>query len=148
MKNSIQILFFVTLAAVACFITGGNAAAQGAYAPVNPSDITSLKLNHYFSADKKHHQPDFKWSFTSTEFTLQKGTGSIPSDLLAKLLAAGGTSEAISGKWRLENGELVLTDFKAAEKTASKEVRLSIYRTAPTVIRIGHGIQYVFEVTR
>jgi hypothetical protein len=125
----------------------GHMDAQGRYSPVTEADVVKLQFNHYFTPDNKGHDPDFEWTFTEKEFVLKKGKGAIPKDLLEKLLPKDVTADEIRGKWKLEaeNGKLVFSDIKAAEKEGNKDVKFRIYRTAPTVIRIGEP-QYVFGV--
>jgi hypothetical protein len=128
--------------------TAGSALAQGPYTPVSEEEMTKLKLNHYFTPDKKGLQPDFEWTFTKGEFLIKKGKAAIPADLRKKLLA--GDAEEIRGEWKLEEKDgrkLVLSDIKVGNKTQMKEVRLPIYKTAPTVVRIGEP-QYVFAIER
>ncbi len=144
---------FELLALVLILIVFGSligtwrATAQGTYAPVTDADVGALKLNHYFSADRKSHEPDFEWSFTKSDFVIKKGAGKIPSDLLSKLLGDWDAADEIRGKWKLTEGkgpkELVFTEIKVGAQFGMKEARLPIYRTAPTVIRIGEP-QYVF----
>jgi hypothetical protein len=81
---------------------------------------------------------------------LRKAKGAIPADLLEKLLPAGKSADEVRAKWKLEGKEgkkLVLTEIKAGEVAGKEVVSLVIYRTAPTVIRIGNP-QYVFAVQR
>src|SRR5262245_9411662 len=129
------------------FISGAERlCAQGRYSAVTDADVVALKLNHYFSADNKSHTPDFEWSFTKTEFVVKKGKGPIPADLLQKLLPANTTADEIRGTWKLgakDGQRLVLTDIKADDKAGKKDASFPIYRTAPTVVRIGEP-QYVF----
>jgi|GEM_PF-2267097 len=124
-----------------------NAEVPG-HAPVNETNIVDLTFNHYFTPDKKSHAADFEWTFTKKEFVLKKGTGAIPADLLEKMLPKGSTADEIRGKWRLANTEgqqLVLTEIKAGDTSGNEEVSLFIYKTAPTVVRIGE-LQYVFGI--
>jgi hypothetical protein len=125
------------------------ALAQGRYTPVTEAQVADLKLNHYFTADGKGHQPDFEWTFTKDEFVVKKGTGQVPADLIGKLLPDGKSSDEIRGKWKLgtKSGELVLSDIKSGEKPGHASVTLPIVKTAPTVVRIGEP-QYVFALTR
>ena len=140
---------FVVLALVASsllFAALAPVGAQGQYSPVIEADVVVMTLNHYFTPDKKSHAPDFEWAFTKTEFVLKKGKGAIPADLLEKLFPTGTTADEIRGKWKLEDKigqRLVLTEIKAGDKARNKDVSLIIYKTAPTVIRIGQP-QYVF----
>jgi len=122
--------------------------AQGQYSSVSEANVADLTLNHYFTPDKKSHKPDFEWTFTKTEFVLKKGKGAIPADLVEKLLPNGATADEIRGQWKVaekEGQRLVLTKIKAADKAGNKDVSLSIYKTAPTVVRIGDP-QYVFGI--
>ena len=130
------------------FVALESVRAQEAYSPVNETDIVALKFNHYFTPDKKSHAPDFEWTFTEKEFILRKGTGNISTDLLEKMLPKGSMADTIRGKWKLVNKDgqrLVLTEIKAGEMSSKKEVNLVIYKTAPTVVRIGE-MQYVFGI--
>lgn len=121
-------------------------AAQGTYGPVTADEVVKLKLNHYFTADKKGHDPDFEWTFTKTEFVVKKGTGPIPAELLGRLLPDGKTADEVRGTWALDGkGRLALTDIKAGDTAGKKDVSLPIYKTAPTVVRIGET-QYVFAL--
>jgi hypothetical protein len=132
------------------FVGSAPLYGQGKYTPVTDEEVVALKLNHYFTPDKKAHDPDFEWSFTKTEFVLKKGKGAIPADLMEKLLPADATADEIRGKWKLESKEgqrLVLTEIKSGDKAGKKEASLVIYKTAPTVVRIGE-VQYVFGIGR
>lgn len=121
--------------------------AQGNYAPVTKNDVVTMKLNHYFSKDNRPHDGDFLWSFADTGFVLKPGKGAIPADLIEKLLPEGTEATEITGKWSLdaEKGEIVFTEIQAGDFAGREDVRCSIYRTAPTVIRLGKP-QYVFAV--
>jgi hypothetical protein len=121
--------------------------AQGNFSVVE-KDIPALKLNHYYTADKKMHEADFDWTFTKDTFTLKKGKGAIPAHLLNELLPDGVTADEIQGKWKFQGGKLVLSEIKAGKKDGRKEASLSIFKTAPTVIRIGFTPQYVFALER
>jgi hypothetical protein len=125
----------------------GRLVAQGEYAPVVEADVISMKLNHYFGSDKKSLDSGFKWEFIKSEFVVRKDTGKIPADLWEKLLGASTSADEIRGRWKLDSkaGQLVLSDIRAGDQRGKKEVRLPIYRTAPTVIRVGDP-QYVFAV--
>jgi hypothetical protein len=130
------------LGQAACF-------AQGEYTKVTEDDVVALRLNHYFTADKKAHWPDFEWTFSDGEFVIKDGDGKIPDYLTKKLLPPGKTASEIRGKWKLEDKDgrhLVLSSIKADGKAQKQEASLIIYRTAPTVVRIG-DVQHVFEVT-
>ena len=132
------------------FAAPGIARAQP-YSPVSAENVVDLKLNHYFTPDKKSHAADFVWTFTKSEFVLKKGTRAIPADLIDKLLGMGATAEEIRGKWQVladkDGQRLVLTEISAGAKIGRKDVSLSIYKTAPTVVRIGEP-QYVFGIGR
>ena len=130
--------------AVLTLIPAGPVAAQGKYKPVTEDDVVKMKMNHYFTPDRKGREPDFEWTFTKTEFVLKKGKGPIPADLLGQLLPDGKTADEVRGKWALDGkGRLSLTEIKAGDTAGKKDVSLPIYKTAPTVIRIGET-QYVF----
>ena len=131
------------------------AIAQGEYREVTPEDVLAMKLFHYFTPDESVHEPDFKWCFKKKTFVLTADTGGLPADLQERLLPEGATAREIRGRWRLDdkNGRrLILTDITAKENedeetefAGRKRVRLPIYRTAPSVIRVGH-LQYVFSI--
>ncbi|MGL4554556.1 MAG: hypothetical protein ACRC33_25610 [Gemmataceae bacterium] len=108
-----------------------------------------MKLNHYYPLpDKKFHAADFEWSFKKGTFTVKKGKSAIPADLLGKLLVDG-VADEVEGKWSLNGGNLVLSEIKAGKKEGRKEVHLSVFKTAPTVVRISYaGAQYVFGIDR
>lgn len=130
------------------FVAITPVSAQGQYSPVSEANVVDLTLNHYFTPDKKSHTPDFEWTFTKTEFVLKKGKGAIPTDLVEKLLPKGATADEIRGQWKVvdkEGQRLVLTEIKAGDKAGNQNVSLSIYKTAPTVVRIGEP-QYVFGI--
>jgi hypothetical protein len=129
-------------------VSAEHLSAQGQYAPVTAADVVALKLNHYFTPDNQAHQPDFEWTFTETEFALKKKQGDLPADLLRRMLPDSQTAAEIRGKWKLvdRNGlHLVLTEIKAGDRTGNKAAFFPIYKTAPTVVRIGEP-QYVFGI--
>jgi hypothetical protein len=116
--------------------------------PVTETDLTAMKLIHYYPLpDRKLHGVDFQWSFQDRSFTVKKGDGAIPADLLATLLPGGEKADEVRGDWTLKDGSLVLSNIKAGKLEGRKDVRLSVYKTAPTVVRIGHtDSQYVFGI--
>lgn len=142
---------FIVLAAVISslqLVAVNHVRAQGQFSPVSEADVVALSLNHYFTPDDKSHEADFEWTFTKTDFVVKKGKGAIPADIIEKLLSKGATANEIRGKWKLADKggrRLVLTEIKAGDLAGSKEVNLSIYKTAPSVVRIGEP-QYVFGI--
>jgi hypothetical protein len=123
--------------------------AQGDFS-VERIDLPAMKLNHYFPLpDKKFHEADFEWTFKKGTFSVKKGKGAIPIDLVEKLLPEGETADEIEGQWVLKKGNLVLTEIKAGKKKGREEVTVSVFKTAPTVIRIGYSdAQYVFGIDK
>lgn len=126
--------------------------AQGNYAPVTADDVIAMKFNHYYTPEKKAHDADFEWTFTEQEFVVKKAKGSIPGDLLEKLLPKDMQADEIRGEWKVEKKDglmLILTKIKVGgekdkeKKDGLEEAAFNIYRTAPTVIRVGEP-QYVF----
>lgn len=142
-------VFALALGWLAVALCNEFACAQGTFSPLTDANIVSLNFNHYFTPDRKAHDADFEWTFTKTEFVLKHGKGAIPADLLERLMPAGTTADEIRGQWKLgdakEGQRLVLTEIKAGEKAGNKGVSLIIYKTAPTVVRIGQP-QYVFGI--
>ncbi|MEI8383178.1 MAG: hypothetical protein WCJ09_23875 [Planctomycetota bacterium] len=142
---------FIVLAVVISslqLVAVNHVRAQGQYSPVSEANVVDLTLNHYFTPDEKSHAPDFEWTFTKTDFVVKKGKGAIPSDIIEKLLSKGATADEIRGKWKLADKggqQLVLTEIKAGDKAGGKEVKIRIYKTAPSVVRIGEP-QYVFGI--
>lgn len=125
-----------------------SVAAQGQYSAVTTDDVVALKFNHYFRPNNKALEPDFEWTFTPTEFVMKRAAGPIPDDLQKRLLPAGRSADEIRGRWKLvdrDGQQLVLTEIKAGEQPGNKVVILVIYKTAPTVVRIGEP-QYVFGI--
>jgi hypothetical protein len=118
---------------------------QGEYSEVTDAEVISMKLNHYFTADKKSHKPDFVWKFTKEGFVLKDGDGKIPAYLAEKLLPDGLKANEIKGKWKLDKGNLVLSSITAGGQDILKDAKVTIYKTAPTVIRIGE-VQHVFAI--
>lgn len=133
------------LLGVLVFLGRRSADAQGPYRPVSSDDVVAMKFNHYFTLDMTHHEADFGWSFGQNEFVIKKGKRAIPADLCERLLPKGTTAEEIRGTWSVKGGHIFLTDIKYGDKDGNKDVNLAIYRTAPTVIRIGEP-QYVFAL--
>jgi hypothetical protein len=126
----------------------GQADAQGTYGAVTDKEIMAMKLNHYFSADKKSHKADFEWTFTEKGFTIKAGKEKLPAELVEKLLPDGVTADEIRGKWKIDSKDgqqLVLSSIKAKDKPGKKQVSLVLYKTAPTVVRVGEP-QYVFGI--
>lgn len=129
-----------------CVLLGcASLALAQPYAPVTEKDIPQLQLNHYFTPDNKSFMKDFEWTFTKADFVIKKGKAAIPGELLKRLLADGTKADEIRGKWQLDKGDIVLKNLEADGKAVKGEARYRIYRTAPTVIRLGEP-QYVFGV--
>lgn len=127
---------------------------QGQYRAVTADDVVQLTLNHYFTPDNKGHDLDFAWTFTKEEFVVKAGKGPIPADLMKRLLPAGAKAVEIRGKWKIiaEEGQIAFTDILATDASGgdvlgNKAAKYRIYRTAPTVVRIGEP-QYVFGMGR
>lgn len=133
-------------ALVALLFSCQVAAAQGNYREVTENDVVAMKLNHYFTADRKAHDPDFVWTFTPGEFVLKDGTGTIPAYLHDTILPRGRAAREIKGSWKLKDGRLVLTGMKADGRNVVDDASFPIYRTAPTVIRVG-DVQHVFGLS-
>lgn len=129
------------------FLVAAPAFAQGNF-KVTEEDIPKLKFNHYFTADKKYHAPDFEWTFTKTGFTVKTGKGAIPAHVLDTLLPDGATADEVTGNWKFVDGELVLSDIKAGKVDGRKEAKLGIFKTAPTVVRVNCPHQAVFAVEK
>jgi hypothetical protein len=131
---------------VAILVTFAERAnAQGNFV-VTQDDIPKLKLNHYFTPDKKSHDADFEWTFTKTGFTIKKGKGPIPTHIANKLLPEGTVADQITGDWALKEGQLRLSKIRAGGKDGKKQVDLSIFKTAPSVVRLCDPDQLVFEM--
>lgn len=142
-------------------LVGGTLRGQGAYAPVTAADVVAMRLMSHFDPDGKPREPAFHWTFTNDGgFVVKKGAEPIPEHLLKTLLGPAPdrrTADEVRGKWALD-GDLVLTDIRAGEAAGAARVRLQIFRTAPTVIRINDWqesadgkktkVQYAFAVKR
>jgi hypothetical protein len=138
----------VVVAAGLLLAARGPLYAQGSYAPVDEEAVLAMRLNHYFTPEKKSREADFEWRFFKDGFVIKSGRGPIPADLRDKLIEKGAAAEEISGKWRIERDphQLTLTDIQVGKKQPRKsKVNFRIYRTAPSVIRVGEP-QYVFGV--
>jgi hypothetical protein len=131
--------------ALLLLLAAAPASAQGNF-KVTEEDIPKLKLNHYFTADKKAHDADFEWTFTATTFTVKKGAGAIPAHVLDTLLPDGATADEVTGGWKLVDGALVLSDVTAGKREGRKGVKLAVFKTAPTVVRVSCPHQAVFAL--
>ena len=152
----------ICIAALMLLAAGGGASAQGTYKPVTDADVVAMRMMHHFDADGNAKDPAFEWSFTKDgKFVVKQGTESIPAHLLKTLLKAPPADKAaeveeITGKWKVKDGQLVLTDIKAGDAEGVKKAEFHIYRSAPTVIRVDHRqkdkdgkttkVQYAFVV--
>jgi len=123
----------------------GRVCAQGNFT-VTEGDIPRLKLNHYFTADKRPHDADFSWTFTKTSFTIKKEKGPIPSHIVGMLLPAGITADEITGNWTLQGRRLNLTKIRAGNSEGKKDVSLPIFKTAAVIVRICDPEQCVFQI--
>jgi hypothetical protein len=132
-----------TLAACAALVAG-TTFSQGNFR-VAEADLPAMKLNHYFTPDKRSHDADFEWTFTRTGFTIRKGP--IPAHLTDMLLPAGVTGDEITGKWKLTPGsELELSDSKCGDQPGKQGAKLRAFKTAPTVVRVSDPAQFVFGI--
>jgi len=138
-RAELTLIFSIGLVSTALW----HAAAQVRYEPVVDADVVGMRAVHWFTADAKHQQAQFEWSFFDSDFHLKDGLGPIPAEVVSKLLPPGATAEEIRGKWKLtqpdgETGQrLVLTDIRAGDVSGRKEVQLPIKRTAAGVICVG-----------
>ncbi len=139
------LLAFVALAVFA--VGTGSVWAQGDYGPVTAKAVRNLSFNHYFTPDKKSHTADFQWVFTETDFVIASGKGPIPAPLLEQLVGEKIEADEVSGQWKLnrDGSEVVLSQISVGPVRYKKSVTFAIYKTAPTVVRIGDP-QFVFSV--
>ena len=115
------------------------------YSPVVAADLERCVLNHYFTPTRNGVAADFEWKFSADGFTMAKGVVPVPKHLVDLIVGEGKSAAKIEGKWKLgASRELVLFDFSVdGSKQDLPEKTLPIYRTAPTVVRIGEP-QHVF----
>jgi hypothetical protein len=129
------------------------ASPVGKYPPVTSGEVPQLKLHHYHPDRGQMGRPaDFEWTFTKDGFTLRKRMGPIPEDLRKKLLPDGASADEITGTWAIVKGprgeqEIVFTGIRAGDRPGREKATYHIYKTAPTVVRIGEP-QYVFSLVR
>jgi hypothetical protein len=135
-------LAFLILVAVSAYLP-----AQGNF-DVRAEHIAGMTLDHYYTADNKHHAAEFSWTFTKNGFTIKKGKASIPAHITDELLGAGLTADEIAGQWKLADGKLELTAIKAGDKAGKEKVSLTVFRTAPTVVRVNVPSQHVFATRK
>jgi hypothetical protein len=136
-------------ALVALFLTSAGAAPL--MGEIEQADVSGMKLNHFFGPDRRARVGELTWTFAKDTFAIRKGTAAIPADLVSALLphdAAAPAPDEITGRWELKDGKLRLSGIKAGGRAGRESVTLEPYKTAGTVIRIGHLPQYVFETTR
>lgn len=120
----------------------------GRYSPVAKADLPAMKFAYYFDVNDKHHEADFTWTFTTDKFKIASKKGPVAAEILKKIKATAKAPKTIEGKWFLETSPqggttLSLTDMRVDDMPFSGKATYNIYRTAPTVIRIGEP-QYVF----
>jgi hypothetical protein len=143
-SNCISSIWLRRVLLVAGLAGAFSSACGGNYAPVVTTDLIGAKFNHYYDANMKAvAPPDFAWSFTATNLVIQSRSGPIPTDLLQELAAGKTEVKRIEATWKIETGELVITEIKLDGVLTTTLSRLPVARTAPTVIRIGRH-QYVF----
>jgi hypothetical protein len=121
----------------------------GIYESIGPGDLIG------FTADRRTgrgHHDDFVWSFTDQGFQI---TGArIPREVLEYFGLPAATTEpvdptdqaVIRGAWSIDDTRVVLTDVHCdAVPTGVDPVPATVFRSAPTIIRIQFGgDQYVF----
>jgi hypothetical protein len=139
---------FLSIAALLLAVGSVEGDGPIGYSQVTQADLPLLSLNHYFDANGKSPGTKFVWTFAADgTFDVQPGEAGIPLDLRQRLAGDVAEAKQISGKWKLEGRMIRFSEVKIDGKPATPEEQASysIYRTAPTVIRIGEP-QYVFEL--
>ena len=137
-----------TLIALLSLVASTAWAVQGQYSPVTEADLPKLSLNHYFTPEGKAAEQKFVWTFAADgTFEAKEGDGGLPLDLRKRLTGSEAAAKKLTGEWKLEAGQIVFSEVEADGKpvTPATSASYRIYRTAPTVIRIGEP-QYVFGV--
>ncbi len=125
------------------FTTG--AVAQGNYAPVTAADLPGAKFNHYYNEKGKAvFPPDFTWSFSTNSLHIKAGKGPIPPDLLNHLAGGRKGIKEVQAGWKIKDHHLFISGILLDGEPVRTMVKLPVYRTGPTVIRIGEK-QYVFS---
>lgn len=151
-----QITCLLTLLALATLTAPAdaseNAQAANPYKEVSEQDVTKLQFVHYFDEQKQYQPAEFAWTFAEDgTFELRAGKRPIAVELRRRLTGDEAEVRQITGRWQLDvnrcGGKLLtFTDIKADDAAVSTEFAgYSIYRTAPTVIRLDTP-QYVFAI--
>ncbi|HVJ80980.1 MAG TPA: TlpA disulfide reductase family protein [Planctomycetia bacterium] len=132
------------IALVGAVVAGPPKLGTG-YSPVVATDLERCVLNHYFTPERSYSLADFEWKFSAAGFVIASGAAPVPKHLVDLLVGEGKAASKIEGKWKLTGrGGLVLFDLAVdGAKKELPEKTLAVYRTAPTVVRIGDP-QHVF----
>lgn len=120
-----------------------QAASAMPYQAVTAEDMPKFKLNHYFNKENKSTLLDFDWTFDKDGTFKMEAKEALPVHLRELLLSKDSKAKALTGKWAIANGEITFTEIKAGDEKGVEKAKMHVYRTAPTVIRIGEP-QYVF----
>lgn len=134
--------------AVALSVATAMGAMPVGYSAVTEADLPQMSLNHYFTPAGRPGDQQFAWTFAADgTFEAKAGEGSIPLELRQRLTGSEAEAKQIAGKWKLAEGQIHFSDVKADGKAVAPETPAvyRIYRTAPTVVRIGEP-QYVFGI--
>lgn len=150
----------VGLAALLAFSAwqGGALAAGPApgfdYAAVTETDVPRMKFAHFFDEQKQFHDAAFAWTFDADgTFRIAAGKKAIAGELCRRLLGEAVEVQEITGRWRLvpgNNGGVLIRFLEVVadgKERQTEDATYRIYRTAPTVVRIGEP-QYVFSLQK
>jgi hypothetical protein len=126
------------------------------YSAVTAPNVDAMSFVHYYTPDKKYRQADFEWTFSKNGFVIKGYDAPLPADLLRQFLPKEGAEKRVTqikGKWRLEGKDgqrLVFTSIEGrtqeGDVAGRKRTTISIFKTAPTLIRLGER-QYSFTLS-
>jgi hypothetical protein len=92
---------------------------------------------------------EFVWAFSQHGFAIKGNDGPIPQDVLDAVLGEGSEARLIEGKWELAGPALILSEIRADNVGGFAEVRLKMFLTGPSVVRVNlGGSQYVLGPAR
>jgi hypothetical protein len=132
----------VTFGALILPLTGVLCSCHRSAGPVPPGVYPPVVNDDLRGKEFRVGNPtgSFTWSFTDASFAME---GRMPKDVLDFMLGPGNVAESITGKWKLGDGKLSLTELAVDGKAVPKQPVVPVFRTGPIRVQFGES-QYVF----
>jgi hypothetical protein len=121
-------------------------AANVGYADVTAADLAGTRYQAQASGGDKAAK--FEWSFAAGRFEIRAGADPIPPVLQAAVLGPGMNVQAVEGAWKIEGGDLVLSNITADGVEVAAGGRLHVWNHGVIRVSLPADVNVQFAFSR